>query len=67
MDARRARLRDSPTCTDVVAPDDDDDGDDEWGAIAGVDGGWKGNRRTLPIECVSAHTARASTSFQRQT
>lgn len=36
---------DSPTWTDVVAPDDDsdDDGDDEWGAITVVDSGWKGN------------------------
>lgn len=34
------KKRDSPTWTDVVAPDDD--GDDEWGAIAAVDGqkGW---------------------------
>lgn len=58
----REKERYSPTCTDVVAPDDDsdNDGDDEWGAIGGVEGGWKGNWRGLPTECVSAHTARVT-------
>jgi len=42
VDARRTTQVDSPTWTDVVAPDDDD-GDDEWGAITVVDSGWKGN------------------------
>lgn len=63
--ARETKQTDSPTWTDVVAPDDDDDGDDEWGAIAAVDSGWKGSGGLCRPANVYAHTAcRARSSFQ---